>query len=46
MAKKPPGIARWIVVGADEISLANAITIHKSQGSDSPAVVTPLAMQR
>jgi exodeoxyribonuclease V alpha subunit len=29
----------------DEISLAYAITIHKSQGSEFPAVVMPLAMQ-
>jgi exodeoxyribonuclease V alpha subunit len=29
----------------DEVSLAYAITIHKSQGSESPAVVVPLAMQ-
>jgi exodeoxyribonuclease V alpha subunit len=30
----------------DEISLAYAITIHKSQGSEFPAIVTPLAMQQ
>jgi exodeoxyribonuclease V alpha subunit len=30
----------------DEISLAYAITIHKSQGSEFPAVVTLLAMQQ
>jgi exodeoxyribonuclease V alpha subunit len=29
----------------DEIALAYAITIHKSQGSEYPAVVIPLAMQ-
>jgi exodeoxyribonuclease V alpha subunit len=29
----------------DEIALAYAITIHKSQGSEFPAVVTPLATQ-
>jgi exodeoxyribonuclease V alpha subunit len=29
----------------DEISLAYAITIHKSQGSEYPAVVIPLSMQ-
>jgi exodeoxyribonuclease V alpha subunit len=29
----------------DEVSLAYAITIHKSQGSEFPAVVVPLAMQ-
>jgi exodeoxyribonuclease V alpha subunit len=30
----------------DEVSLAYAITIHKSQGSEFPAVVTPLATQQ
>ena len=30
----------------DEISLAYAITIHKSQGSEFPAIVIPLAMQQ
>ena len=30
----------------DELSLAYAITIHKSQGSEFPAVVMPLAMQQ
>jgi exodeoxyribonuclease V alpha subunit len=30
----------------DEVSLAYAIMIHKSQGSEFPAVVTPLAMQQ
>jgi exodeoxyribonuclease V alpha subunit len=30
----------------DEISLAYAITIHKSQGSEFPSVVIPLAMQQ
>jgi hypothetical protein len=29
----------------DQLSLAYAITIHKSQGSEFPAVVVPLAMQ-
>jgi exodeoxyribonuclease V alpha subunit len=29
----------------DEISLAYAVSIHKSQGSEYPAVVIPLAMQ-
>ena len=29
----------------DEVALAYAITIHKSQGSEFPAVVMPLAMQ-
>jgi exodeoxyribonuclease V alpha subunit len=30
----------------DEITLAYAITIHKAQGSEFPAVVIPLAMQQ
>jgi exodeoxyribonuclease V alpha subunit len=30
----------------DQVSLAYAITIHKSQGSEFPAVVIPLAMQQ
>ena len=30
----------------DEVSLAYAITIHKSQGSEFPAIVTALAMQQ
>ena len=30
----------------DELSLAYAITIHKSQGSEFPAVLIPLAMQQ
>ncbi len=29
----------------DEVSLAYAVTIHKSQGSEFPAVVIPLATQ-
>lgn len=29
-----------------EVSLAYAVTIHKSQGSEYPAVVIPLATQR
>ncbi|MHB1745295.1 MAG: YrrC family ATP-dependent DNA helicase [Acidobacteriaceae bacterium] len=29
----------------DEIALAYAVTIHKSQGSEFPAIVTPLSMQ-
>ncbi len=30
----------------DEVSLAYAITVHKSQGSEFPAIVIPLAMQQ
>ena len=30
----------------DEVSLAYAITIHKSQGSEFPVIVTPLATQQ
>lgn len=30
----------------DEIAPAYAITAHKSQGSEFPAIVTPLAMQQ
>jgi exodeoxyribonuclease V alpha subunit len=30
----------------DEIALASAIMIHKSQGSEFPAVVVPVAMQQ
>jgi exodeoxyribonuclease V alpha subunit len=30
----------------DEVALAYAITIHKAQGSEFPAVVVPLAMQQ
>ncbi len=30
----------------DEIGLAYAITVHKSQGSEFPAVVIPVAMQQ
>ena len=29
----------------DEVSLAYAVTIHKAQGSEFPAVVIPMAMQ-
>jgi exodeoxyribonuclease V alpha subunit len=29
----------------DEVSLAYAVTIHKSQGSEFPAIVIPLATQ-
>ncbi len=30
----------------DEVSLAYAVTIHKSQGSEFPAIVLPLSMQQ
>jgi exodeoxyribonuclease V alpha subunit len=30
----------------DEVSLAYAVTIHKAQGSEFPAVVIPVAMQQ
>jgi exodeoxyribonuclease V alpha subunit len=30
----------------DEISLAYAVTIHKSQGSEFPAIIIPIAMQQ
>jgi len=42
-------VERDVVYGfweLDEVSLAYAITIHKSQGSEFPAVVIPLAMQQ
>ena len=29
----------------DEIALAYTVTIHKSQGSEFPAIVMPLSMQ-
>jgi exodeoxyribonuclease V alpha subunit len=41
IAAKPPDFGEL-----DEVSLAYAITIHKSQGSEFPVVVTPLAMQQ
>ena len=31
---------------ADQLVLAYAISVHKSQGSEFPAIVTPLAMQQ
>ncbi|MEI6757910.1 MAG: ATP-dependent RecD-like DNA helicase [Chlorobium sp.] len=36
---------RYEYAELDEIALAYAITIHKSQGSEYPAVVIPLSMQ-
>ena len=39
---------RWVKYGfgeLDEIALAYAVTIHKSQGSEFPAIVMPLSMQ-
>lgn len=38
--------ARYDYGELDELSLAYAITIHKSQGSEFPVVVIPLAMQQ
>ena len=37
-------IVRFSHQEIDDISLAYAITIHKSQGSEYPAVIIPLAM--
>jgi exodeoxyribonuclease V alpha subunit len=36
---------RYDFAELDELSLAYAITIHKAQGSEFPAVVIPLATQ-
>ena len=41
----PPREVTYDFGELDEVSLAYAITIHKSQGSEFPAVVIPLAMQ-
>src|SRR5215471_2246751 len=38
-------IAKYDFGELDEVSLAYAVTIHKSQGSEFPAVVIPLAAQ-
>ena len=38
-------IVKYDLGELDEVSLAYAITIHKSQGSEFPAVVIPLATQ-
>lgn len=40
------GLVRYDYGELDELALAYAITIHKSQGSEFPAVVIPLAMQQ
>jgi exodeoxyribonuclease V alpha subunit len=37
------GCSRWSEL--DEVALAYATTVHKSQGSEYPAVVIPLATQ-
>jgi ATP-dependent exoDNAse (exonuclease V) alpha subunit len=39
------GIHRRDFGELDEVSLAYAVSIHKSRGSEFPAVVIPLAMQ-
>lgn len=39
------GLAAYDYGELDEVSLAYAVTIHKSQGSEFPAVVIPVAMQ-
>lgn len=36
---------KYDFVELDEVSLAYTVSIHKSQGSEFPAVVIPLAMQ-
>lgn len=41
-----PRLVKYDFGELDEVSLAYAITVHKSQGSEFPAVVTPLAMQQ
>ena len=38
-------IAKYDFGELDEVSLAHAVTIHKSQGPEFPAVVIPLATQ-
>lgn len=38
-------IVKYDFAELDEASLAYAVTIHKSQGSEFPAVVIPLATQ-
>jgi exodeoxyribonuclease V alpha subunit len=39
-------VVRYDYGELDELGLAYAVTIHKSQGSEFPAVVIPLAMQQ
>jgi len=39
-------LVRYDFAELDELSLAYAITVHKSQGSEFPAVVIPLATQQ
>lgn len=38
-------VAHYLFAELDELQLAYAISIHKSQGSEYPAVIIPLAMQ-
>jgi ATP-dependent exoDNAse (exonuclease V) alpha subunit len=38
-------VAHKCLMELDEVSPAYAVTIHKSQGSEFPAVVIPVAMQ-
>ena len=40
-----PGLKRGATAELDELVLAYATTIHKSQGSEYPAVVIPLSAQ-
>ena len=38
-------LATYTFTELDELQLAYAISIHKSQGSEYPAIIIPLAMQ-